>query len=285
MRRVIVSVLAVGLAASFLAAPSAPAAPREYKVIEVKNGGSIRGFVKLSAAYDAPPVSVFKDNEKGCGDKEHASERVKIDKTTLGLGNTVVYLKSIDAGKDWPEEMKKDDRMAIIDQKGCQYVPHLQVVRYETQIGIWNDDRADHNIHGYKGSMKDTQFNFASEPGTKKEDIQQAFLEQPSIYIVKCDIHPWMNAYVHVVDHPYIVTTSASDKDNCKAGEYVLENVPAGDYEIVLWHEGMVETPTITDNKINAYTYSPDIVKNEKVTVEAGKEAKVKDVVFDAPAK
>jgi hypothetical protein len=286
LRPIVVVSALVAFTAGFALGPvEAPAGPKDYKVVEVKDGGSIRGFVKLSAAADVPPVEVFKDNEKGCGDKQHASERLKYDKATLGLGNALVYLKSIDAGKDWPEAMKSEDRMVLLDQKGCQYVPHVGWLRAKTQLAVGNGDRADHNIHGYKGSMKDTQFNFASEPGSKKEDIEQAYLEAPDKYIVKCDIHPWMNAYVHVVDHPYHVLTSAEERSGLKPGEFLLDAVPPGDYVLVIWKEGMVETPTMTDNKISAYTYSPDVVKEFPVKVEAGKAFTLADYVIEAPKK
>jgi len=66
--------------------------------------------------------------------------------------------------------------------------------------------------------MKDTVFNFSSEPGTRKDDIEQAFLEKPGVYILKCDIHPWMSGYVHVVDHPYYdLTSAAPSKDRAAA--------------------------------------------------------------------
>ena len=284
-RTLFASALVVSLSAFVLWPSVAPAGGKDYKVVEVKNGGTVKGVVKLSAAVDSPPVSVFKDNEKGCGDKERATERLVYDKATLGLGNVLVGLKEIGAGKDWPEGMKKEERMALIDQKGCRYLPHVQWLRAKTQVAVGNDDRADHNIHGFKRTMKDTQFNFSSEPGTKKDDIEQAFLEDPAMYLVKCDIHPWMSAFVHVVEHPYWELTSEAAADGKKPGEFVLKDVPEGEYTLVVWKEGMEETPVMADGKISAYTYSPEIVKEIPIKVEAGKDLVVPDVVIDAPKK
>ncbi|HVG94440.1 MAG TPA: hypothetical protein VND21_08340 [Planctomycetota bacterium] len=262
--------LAAALAA-FAAYPSpAPAAGKEYKVTEVKNGGKITGIVRMKGDFEPPPIKVTKDNDKGCGAPEQGSERLVFDKATKGVGNVVVYIKSIAAGKDWPEAMRGEDRTLTIDQKGCRYLPHVQWGRPETQLVVGNDDRADHNIHGYKGSMKDTQFNFSSEPGTKKDDVEQAFLEDPATYIVKCDIHPWMSAFVHITEHPYVQVTRDSDGDGRKAGEFVLENVPEGEYTLVFWKEGVRETPSVADGKITAYTYSPDITWEVPVKVTAG---------------
>ena len=181
-----------------------------------------------------------------------------------------------------PTAMAKDERTALIDQKGCRYVPHVQWVRAETQIVVGNSDRAEHNIHGYKETMAITQFNFASPPEKTIDDYEGAFLEAPAAYLVKCDIHPWMSAYVHVVTHPYHDVTSAAAADGKKPGEFVLKDVPAGKYTLVAWHEGMDETAVESGGKIAAYNYSnPVLSKDIEVTVEAGKDAVVPDIVFE----
>ena len=256
--------------------PSAPAADAEYKVVEVKDGGKIHGFVRLKAKVERGSVSVFKDNEKGCGAKDHKTERLQFHEETLGVGNALVCIKSIEQGKDWPEAMRSDDRAVTIDQKGCQYLPHVQWGRVGSQTVVLNNDRADHNIHGFtstieKTSLADTKFNFSSEPDTKKDSIGEAFLEQSAKYIVKCDIHPWMNAYVFIASNPYQALTSATDGEGCKAGEFTLTDVPAGEYTLILWKEGISEKPQVAaDGTISAYNYGPDVYRELKVVVKAG---------------
>jgi plastocyanin len=285
----VAAALAVGV--SFLHPTPAPAAGKEYKVVEVKEGGTIHGFVRLKAKAAAGKVSVFKDNDKGCGASEHGTQRLVFDDATLGVGNALVFLKAIDAGKDWPESMRSDDRTFQIDQKMCQYVPHVQWVRPGTQAVILNSDRADHNIHGFKSnleknSLADTKFNFSSEPDTKKDAIGDAYLEEAAKYVVKCDIHPWMNAYVHVVPHPYHVLTTAKDSDACKAGEFTLTDVPPGTYTLVIWKESPKEEAVVgSDGKIGTYNYGDDLVQEVEVKVEAGKTTEVADVLIDGVAK
>ena len=294
MNRSIVVVGAALLAASALVITSrpAPAAGKEYKVVEVKDGGKIHGFAKLKAKVDRGIVSVFKDNEKGCGEKEQKSQRLVYDDATLGVGNVVVFLKSIDQGKDWPESMRSEERTVTIDQKGCQYIPHVQWGRPGTQAVVLNSDRADHNIHGFKStiektSLSDTKFNFASEPDTKKDTIADAFLEDAAKYIIKCDIHPWMNAYVFIVPHPYYVVTTAADGEGCKAGEFTLADVPPGEYELLWWKEGIKETAQESGGKISAYNYGPDVMPEApiKVKVEAGKTAADIEILIDGTPK
>ncbi len=244
--------------------------PGSYQVIDVKDGGSIRVITRL---VGAPPEieKVIATIHKDLGCTDHQSERCRFVKKgdgDLRLGNCLISLKSIRGGKDWPETLRGDDRSFVMDQKACVYLPHIGWMRTATQIVVVNSDRAEHNIHGNFGA--DTTFNFGSAPGTRKTGIAEAFLERPGSYVVKCDIHPWMNASLHVVEHPYYALTPETDGPDGPAGEAVLENVPPGRYEVVCWHEGMISRATELNGKINGYAYSPDILDSQVVEVRAG---------------
>ena len=59
-----------------------------------------------------------------------------------------------------------------------------------------------------------------------------------------------------------------------------------GEYTLVFWKEGISEKQQMTDGKISAYNYGPDIFPEEKkVKVEAGKTVEVEDVVIDGEQK
>jgi uncharacterized protein (DUF2141 family) len=47
---------------------------------------------------------------------------------------------------------------------------------------------------------------------------------------VKCDVHPWMNGWIGVQNHPYATVTGDD-------GAFSLKNLPPGEYEIEAWHE------------------------------------------------
>jgi hypothetical protein len=65
---------------------------------------------------------------------------------------------------------------------------------------------------------------------TKDMKLAKVFDKTEVPVRAKCDVHPWMSAFVGVVPHPYFAVSG-------DAGEFTLENVPPGDYEIEAWHE------------------------------------------------
>ena len=57
---------------------------------------------------------------------------------------------------------------------------------------------------------------------------------------IKCDVHPWMNAWCHVMAHPFFDVTVSHEVDGgdkSKRGCFEIKELPAGEYEIVAWHE------------------------------------------------
>ena len=58
----------------------------------------------------------------------------------------------------------------------------------------------------------------------------KGFDKAEGVFVVKCDIHPWMQAYVAVSPHPFFAVTGAD-------GSYSIPNLPAGTYVVEAWHE------------------------------------------------
>src|ERR671918_243550 len=112
---------------------------------------------------------------------------------------------------------------AVIDQKGCKFVPHV-VVMQPGEIDIKNSDGILHNIHTY--STANPSINKA-QPKFKKTMTEK--FEKPEVVKVTCDVHSWMLGWVAVVPGPAGVT------DN--NGVAKVENVPAGKHKVEVWHE------------------------------------------------
>jgi hypothetical protein len=148
-----------------------------------------------------------------------------------------------------------------VNQRGCQYDPHIVVAPVGSEVTFVNDDPAPHNVRVEDEASGKILLNRAQGA----QGMKDAF-KVPSVgpFSVGCDYHPWMNAYVYGVDNPY-VALSGSD------GTFSIEGVPPGSYTVKLWFNG-IELRRKLDNrgKLIGYGYSDPIVLTRQVTVAPG---------------
>ena len=207
-----------------------------YDAGTVSNGGSISGTIAFAGDAPAPtPIEATKD-AKVCGKTQKFEESLVVG-DNKGIKNAVVSIASIASGKDFA----KGD---ALDQKECVYTPHITLTPAGQNLEILNNDGILHNIHTY--SEANPAFNQA-QPKFKKK-LKKKF-DKAEYVKVTCDAHNWMTGWIVVMDHPYYAVTDAS-------GAFSLTDVPAGEYEVKIWHETLGEM-------------------TQKVTVEAGGDAKV----------
>ena len=138
------------------------------------------------------------------------------------IKNVMIYLKDIKYDGKIPENH------AVLDKNGCIYSPHVQGMMVGQELLIKNSEATLHNIHGLP--TINSEFNFAMPKVVKEKAIKIDKPEHP-IYI-KCDVHPWMKAWVMVSGHPYFAITDEN-------GYYKIDNVPPGKYEVVLGNEAV----------------------------------------------
>ena len=140
------------------------------------------------------------------------------------LRNVFVWVKT---GMDgWTFPMPEGD--ALLDQKGCMYQPHVQGMRTGQSLSVKTSDPTAHNVHGF--GKVNRSFNRSQPAGAANVAMRMRRDEASPPMKVKCDIHPWMNAYVAVVSHPYFAVTGAD-------GSFELAKLPPGTYAIEAWHE------------------------------------------------
>src|SRR6516162_179310 len=117
---------------------------------------------------------------------------------------------------------------ALLDQKGCEYIPQILAVQTEQKIQVKNSDPVLHNIHDLPNpDSGNKEQNMAQMPNGP--ELSFTFAKPEMFLKFKCDVHPWMFAWVSVFDHPYF---AVSGKD----GTFKIANVPAGKYTLKAAH-------------------------------------------------
>lgn len=186
------------------------------------DAGSVTGTVTFDGAVPKlRPLSM--DADPACAAK-HRGE-VPSDVLVLGdgktLGNVFVQLKGVPGGRSAapPEPV-------VIDQVGCLYRPRVAGVLVGQRVLFKNSDGLMHNVRVLP--QQNDELNIAMPPVLK--EVARTFDRPEPLFPVRCDIHPWMRAYIAVMTHPYFAVTA-------KDGRFEIEDVPAGEYELEVWHE------------------------------------------------
>lgn len=193
-------------------------------------GGKTPGRRKLNMAAD--PVCAGKHTAPAL------SERLIVGEEAA-LQNVFVYVSSEVKGKfDVPEEP------VVLDQNGCVYKPHVLGVMAGQTIRILNNDGTLHNIH--PKPKVNAEFNQAMPKFLKKKD--KVFDKAEQMIPIKCDVHPWMQAFVGVMDHPFFAVSGAD-------GSFEIKGLPDGTYTVTAWHEicgSMEQEVTVKDGAASA---------------------------------
>jgi plastocyanin len=94
---------------------------------------------------------------------------------------------------------------------------------------IKSSDPFLHNAH-YVGKVNGENNLAMSKPGVREVtfEVEEGMLK------FKCDVHPFMGAWVAILKHPFFATSAAD-------GTFTIKNVPPGDYDLVLHHEKLGE--------------------------------------------
>jgi len=195
---------------------------------------SVTGTVTFDGkAPNLKPLAM--DADPACA-KMHGKP-VPAEMLVLGAGNTMSNIlvwvsKGLPAGKTWPAPKTP----VTLDQKGCVYVPHVMGIMVGQPYRILNSDGILHNVHALPKINRG--FN-RPMPATVKES-SATFDKAESVFQIKCDVHPWMSAYVGVFTHPFFSTTKAD-------GKFTIPGLDPGTYEITAWHERLgTQTATVT---------------------------------------
>ncbi len=196
----------------------ATVARAEYTEAAVTNGGTISGRVTYDGTPPKPEKVTVTQDPGTCGTSRELDEwQVS---SSGGVKDTVVYLVDIKSGKKMDLPSKP-----TLDQKGCRYDPHMQIIGQNADLQVKNSDPILHNIHSYQEGR--TILNLA-EP--KQGMVVEKKMKKSGGQSLKCDVHNFMRGGLFVAENPYAVVTDAD-------GKYEIKDVPPGTYQIAAFHE------------------------------------------------
>jgi plastocyanin len=193
---------------------------------------SIRGVVNYAGGDPDTAIAMSADPDCLVLHPEGARTEKVVGDGAGHLGNVFVYVKSGLAGKKYSAPAEAH----LLNQKGCQYAPHVSGLMVGQELVIRNSDTMLHNVHALPKANR--EFN-QGQPFQGME-TKRSF-DKPEVMIrFKCDVHPWMSSYMAVLEHPFF---AVSKKD----GSFAIEDLPSGSYELEAWHEELgTQTQQVT---------------------------------------
>jgi plastocyanin len=208
---------------ALLGSHPAPATGTSSAAPRVEDAGSVRG--KASFQGEAPRRrKVDMGSDPAC----HALHAEPLRDESLvvdekgGLANVFVWVSKGLEGKAFTPPSEP----AVLDQKGCCYVPHVLGMQVGQKLVVKNSDPVTHNVHAF--AKKNKAFNQSQQASGK--DLEQVFEKEEVLMQIKCDIHGWMSTYVGVVEHPYFAVSSTD-------GSFEIKGLPEGEYTLSAKHE------------------------------------------------
>jgi len=136
--------------------------------------------------------------------------------------NALVYIKDGLGNREFATPAEP----VSVDQKGCLFFPRVVGVQVDQPLKFLNSDALAHNVHGFAQAAKAWNVSLSVKGMSRSVKV-----DKPETVIeVKCDIHPWMRAYVGAFPHPYFAVSGTD-------GAFTLPNLPPGEYTLEAWHE------------------------------------------------
>lgn len=235
-----------------------------YVVDGVKHRGSVRGMCRLVGEAHPARLAAW----PGMGTEAGQDDESVSSGPGQALGGCFVALAGIARGKDWPAPMRSEDRRFMLTVKPGRYEPHVAWVRTGTQVDFRSEIPMAISVrmlHSHRGTIA----NLSVSPGTTLTDVAMAFLSSPGFVQVTEDVRRAFNAWLLVSPHPYVEITSAESTAERGAGEYRLDDVPVGDYEVVCRHEPMDRREVRLPGRAVHYEAGPFVEVRRRVRVDA----------------
>jgi plastocyanin len=226
-----------------------------YSERVVDSSGTIAGFVLSIRPIKPAEVIEIQRDQEACG-LQHPN--VSHPGDGPGLGGALVYLEKVASGKPFGKGL------GAIDQKNCEFRPHIQVIRPGTKLTVTNSDASLHNIRVTRAGAD--VLNEAQPEGAPPREIS---LTSSGLHTIYCDVHPWMRGFVlrgfvFVAENPYYSVTKPD-------GSFAIDQVPPGTYTLKVWRDSWeLDQARGNEGRIAAYRWGQDLAAEQTVIVAAG---------------
>jgi plastocyanin len=190
-----------------------------FEVRAQKGKASLSGTIFLpviKTKKKASRGSAYRSRYKRSSRHKHKKTEKKIDSPLL---NVIVYAKPL----SFDVATKPMQENAKILQFKAKFYPHVVPITRGTVVEFINKDRIYHNVFSVTPGAR---FNIGRRPQNEVVPVRININGEIKLF---CDIHSHMNATILSLDTPYF--TRANER-----GEYKLENLPDGVYEVTIYH-------------------------------------------------
>ncbi|MFP5385694.1 MAG: urate hydroxylase PuuD [Bacteriovoracia bacterium] len=213
--------------------------------IELKDSGKTYDLSGVVTFEGTPPVGKKLNLPSGCdnGGKEVFSNEVIVNNGKVQ--NVLIRVIRGHEGKKYADVPSQE---VELDQRGCIYTPRVAAARVGQKVTFINSDPIFHNVRSV--TKVNQKFNMAMP---KKNQRETKVFTKPELFLqAKCSVHPWMGAYVAIMDHPFYAISN-------EKGEFTLPKLPVGNYRVEAWHEvfgTQTREITVSDNGLTELTFT-----------------------------
>jgi plastocyanin len=199
--------------------------PVHYARIDAATVGAISGTIRFTGKVPTPiAIDMAQDPACGMGVKEpNTTEQYVVHNGRMA--NVFVYVKDGLGNRVYMPTKTP----VVLDQKGCRDVPHVIGAMVGQPVEFRNSDPTAHNVHiDPPDAQPAAEFNISQPPmaGTTQHAFPTAGLMIP----IRCDYHPWMEAFLNVVRNPFFSISNAD-------GHFEINGLPPGKYTLVAVQE------------------------------------------------
>jgi plastocyanin len=216
--------------------PTQPiAVETHYTQIDAATAGTISGTIDFIGTAPAP-IAIDMAQDPACGlatKKPNMTEQYVIHDGRVA--NVFVYVRDGLGNRVYaPSKIP-----IVLDQKGCRFVPHVIGAMAGQTVEFRNSDPTTHNVHIVPPDAADTGGIDISQ-GPKTSPQQETFSTPILMTSIRCNNHPWMEAFLNVVKNPFFAVSNAD-------GHYEIKGLPPGRYTLAAVQEKLgTRTQAIT---------------------------------------